>query len=79
MPGGATSPIERLAVCESGQGARSSGISYQRLLDTDTRPVPPVLRLESARDLPVVRVPIERYTSHDYHDLEVEKVWKRVW
>lgn len=73
------SPIEPLAVCEPGVGPRSSGISYQALLDTDTRPVPPVLRLESARDLPVARVPIERYTSHSYHDLEVEKLWKRVW
>ena len=62
-----------------GVGARSSGLSYQQLLDTDTRPVPEVLRWQSARELPVVRVPIERYTSRAFHDLEVEKVWKRVW
>jgi phenylpropionate dioxygenase-like ring-hydroxylating dioxygenase large terminal subunit len=38
-----------------------------------------VLRARSSRDLPVVRVPIERYTSREFHDLEVEKVWKKVW
>lgn len=64
---------------EPGQGPRSTGISYQQLLDADTRPVPDVLRMQSARDLPVVRVPIDRYTSREFHDLEVEKVWKRVW
>lgn len=59
--------------------ARSSGLSYQALLDTDTRPVPEVLRWQSARELPAVRVPIARYTSRAFHDLEVEKVWKKVW
>ena len=60
-------------------GPRSSGITYQELLDQDTRPVPAVLRLESARSLPEARVPIERYTSRDFHDLEIEKLWKKVW
>jgi phenylpropionate dioxygenase-like ring-hydroxylating dioxygenase large terminal subunit len=64
---------------EETRGARSTGISYQELLDTDTRPVPPVLRLQSARDLPVVRVPLERYVSQAFHELEVEKVWQKVW
>jgi phenylpropionate dioxygenase-like ring-hydroxylating dioxygenase large terminal subunit len=62
-----------------GQGARCSGLSYQELLDTDTRPVPEVLRWQSARDLPEARVPIARYTQQVFHDLEVEKVWKKVW
>ncbi len=70
---------EPLAPAQPGQGARSTGISYQQLLDTDTREVPEVLRLQSARELPVVRVPLERYTSRAFHDLEVEKVWKKVW
>ena len=39
--------IEPLGPSPSGQGPRSAGISYQQLLDTDTRPVPEVLRLES--------------------------------
>jgi phenylpropionate dioxygenase-like ring-hydroxylating dioxygenase large terminal subunit len=59
--------------------ARSPGLTYQQLLDSDTRPVPEVLRWQSARALPAVRVPIERYTSRAFHALEVEKVWKKVW
>ena len=62
-----------------GRGARSSGLSYQDLLDTDTRQVPEVLRLQSACELPTARVPIERYVSREFHDLEVEKLWKKVW
>jgi phenylpropionate dioxygenase-like ring-hydroxylating dioxygenase large terminal subunit len=71
--------IAPLPPTQPGQGPRSSGISYQDLLDTDTRPVPEVLRLQSARDIPVVRVPIERYVSQAFHDLEVDKVWMKAW
>ena len=71
--------IDPLPPADPGKGPRSSGISYQQLLDSDTRPVPEVLRLQSARDVPVVRVPIERYVSQEFHDLEVEKVWSKVW
>ena len=53
--------------------ARSGGVSYQQLLDIDTHPVPDVLRWESPIDLPPSRVPVEQYTSREYHDLEVEK------
>lgn len=61
------------------QGARSAGVLYQELLESDTRPVPPVLRLESPIEPGTTRVPVEQYTSRAFHDLEVEKVWKRVW
>ena len=61
------------------RGTGSSGISYQKLLDTDTREIPEVLRLQSARKLPPAVVPIERYTSQDFFDLKVEKVWKKTW
>jgi phenylpropionate dioxygenase-like ring-hydroxylating dioxygenase large terminal subunit len=61
------------------QGPRSAGISYQKLLDTDTREIPDVLRWESAREFPPAVVPIERYISRDFHDLEMEKVWKKCW
>jgi phenylpropionate dioxygenase-like ring-hydroxylating dioxygenase large terminal subunit len=62
-----------------GQGARSSGVTYQDLLDADTREVPEVLRWQSAAELPAAKVAIERYTSRAFHDLEVERVWKKVW
>ena len=59
--------------------ARSAGITYQELLDTDTHAVPPVLRLESPRDVGSSDVPIERYTTHEWHRREVDRLWMRVW
>ncbi len=64
---------------KSVSSARSPGLSYQELLDTDTKPAPPVLRLESPLDLPPTYVPLDRYTSRAFHDLEVEKMWKKTW
>jgi phenylpropionate dioxygenase-like ring-hydroxylating dioxygenase large terminal subunit len=58
---------------------KSRGLSYQQLLDTDTKPVPPILRATSPRYLGSHDIPVERYTSRAFHELEVEKVWKRVW
>lgn len=60
-------------------GARSRGISYQELLDSDTHEVPVVLRLESELEGAPLTVPAERYTSKAFHDLEVERLWKKVW
>lgn len=58
---------------------RSPGLTYQQLLDEDSRPVPEVLRLQSPKDLGDADVSIERYISKDWHDREVEHLWKRVW
>ena len=68
-----------MALREEQELARSPGISYQELLDTDSRPVPDVLRLESTAHLGSEDIPVERYTSRSWHDLEVERLWKRVW
>jgi phenylpropionate dioxygenase-like ring-hydroxylating dioxygenase large terminal subunit len=59
--------------------ARSPGITYQELLDTDTHPVPEVLRLESPRYLGSADISIERYISRDWHLREIDRLWKRVW
>ena len=59
--------------------AQSPGVTYQQLLDADTHPVPAVLRLESPRFLGNDDIPIERYTSRDWHRAEVEQLWMRVW
>lgn len=58
---------------------RSNGISYQELLDVDSRPAPDVLRWVSPMPPGPDFVPVERYTSAEFHRLEVEKLWKRVW
>ncbi len=53
--------------------------TVSELLRTDTRQVPPVLLEESAADLGVADVEREVFFSKQYHDLEVEKLWKKVW
>ena len=58
---------------------RSPGITYQQLLDQDTHQVPDVLRLQSPKDLGDADIPVERYISKDWFDLEVERLWRRVW
>jgi phenylpropionate dioxygenase-like ring-hydroxylating dioxygenase large terminal subunit len=58
---------------------RSPGITYQELLDHDTRDVPAVLRLESPPDSLPWKIPVERYTSADWHRREVANLWSRVW
>lgn len=58
---------------------RSPGLTYQQLLDQDTRPVPAVLREESPKHIPDMTISVDRYTSKAWHDLEVERLWRRVW
>ncbi len=58
---------------------RSRGRSYQDLLDSDTKPVPGVLRLDSPIEPGPTFVPVERYTSRAFHELEKERLWSRVW
>lgn len=59
--------------------ARSPGLSYQDLLDADTHPVPDVLRWESPPDFGDRDVSIDRYVTREWHELERERLWKRVW
>lgn len=58
---------------------RSAGVSYNALLDADTHPVRPILRVESPLPPGPTKVPAERYYSPQFHNLEVERLWKRVW
>ena len=58
---------------------RSAGISYEELLDRDTRPVPAHLREASPMPPGEQRVPTSIYYTKEFHDLEVERLWKRVW
>jgi phenylpropionate dioxygenase-like ring-hydroxylating dioxygenase large terminal subunit len=74
-------PEERRARRDAGTRAERSlpGHAYAELLDSDSRPVPELLRWRSSEEIPVQKVPIERYTSRAVHDLEVERLWRRVW
>jgi phenylpropionate dioxygenase-like ring-hydroxylating dioxygenase large terminal subunit len=58
---------------------RSPGITYQELLDRDTHPVAPSLRWVSAPDLGDQPIPVSRYTSRAFHELEKARLWPRVW
>ena len=68
-----------MTLIENLERPRSNSVTYQQLLDTDTRRVPEVLRRENPLSAGPVEVPVERYTSRAFFDLEVEKVWKRAW
>jgi phenylpropionate dioxygenase-like ring-hydroxylating dioxygenase large terminal subunit len=59
--------------------AHPPGALYQHMLDNDVRPAPANLRLQSRLKGGPIHVPADRYVSRAFHDLEVEKVWKRVW
>jgi nitrite reductase/ring-hydroxylating ferredoxin subunit len=64
----------------TGRGiARCPGPSYQQLLEADSRTVPDVLASESSCDLGTRPIAAERYTSQTFFDLEVERLWPRVW
>ena len=58
---------------------RSKGISYQELIRGDAVPAPRTLTLENPFDEPLTTVPIRRYTTQAFHDLEVAKLWPKVW
>ena len=58
---------------------RSSGLSYQELLDTDPVAPPAVLRLENPYQSELTSVPVSRYADPNYHQLEMQNLWARVW
>ncbi len=60
-------------------GGRSHGPSVQEILAKDRVPPPKTLTEQSQMDLGLEPVPVERYISRAWHDLEVERLWKRVW
>lgn len=54
-----------------------AGPSYQQLLDDETNPVPDSLRDNTLPYLGSENIKADRYTSREFHDLEVEHVWKK--
>lgn len=59
--------------------ARSKGPDYQSLLERDSRPAPAPLREEHSCYLGSDGIPVERYLSQAFFNLEVEHMWPRVW
>ena len=58
---------------------RSSGPSYQRVLDGDTHKAPEVLRAQASLDLGSADLPADVYLSPEQHRLEVDHLWRRTW
>ena len=52
---------------------------YQSLLDEETRAVPESLRTTSTAPDTDTEVARERYFDREFHHLEVERMWRRVW
>ncbi len=68
-----------MTTLDSDTTTRPTTVTFQDLLDADTHPVPPVLRWQARIGSGPTFVPVERYTSSEFHRLEVERVWRRVW
>ena len=58
--------------------SQSKDLTYQQLLDLDTHEVNPMLRLTSDVDFGTMNIPVERYLSQDFFDLEVEKILRKI-
>ena len=58
---------------------RSDGISYTDLLNKDKVRAPDTFFEEAPMKPGVTKVATDRFYSQEAHDLEVERLWKRVW
>ena len=61
------------------QSPRSGGISYQEVIRNDVVAPPRTLTLENPFDSRITSVPVTRYTTQAFHDLEMKKLWPKVW
>jgi phenylpropionate dioxygenase-like ring-hydroxylating dioxygenase large terminal subunit len=61
------------------QPVRGPAPSVQDFLDNDSRPVPDVLRYHRNDYLGDEDIDTDRYLSSEWHRMEVERVWRRVW
>ena len=59
--------------------ARSEGRSVQDVYASDRYPVPPLLRETASRFAGSDGLTTEAYTSLEFHDREMERMWPRVW
>ncbi len=59
--------------------ARDPSYSFQELLDREVIDVPAPLRASTDTYLGSEDLPIERWTSREIFELEVEKVWRKTW
>jgi phenylpropionate dioxygenase-like ring-hydroxylating dioxygenase large terminal subunit len=72
------SKVDTKSAGSAGQ-ARSSGISWQELMATETHPVPECLTEESYQYRGSAPLATDRYTSADFMRREQELLWPNVW
>jgi phenylpropionate dioxygenase-like ring-hydroxylating dioxygenase large terminal subunit len=70
---------EKVNLTEEQIKARNPSYSYQDLLDRENVEVPDSLRENTNTYLGSDDLPIDRWTSREFHDLEVEKMWSKTW
>jgi len=58
---------------------RSAGISYTDILEADSHPVRPILKVDSPIAPGPTVLDASIYYSREFHELEKEKLWKKVW
>jgi len=56
-----------------------AGQTYQDIALADGDDLPPVLRDRSNPPQPIADIPFSRYTDRAFFDLEMQKMWRRVW
>ncbi|MDH3645087.1 MAG: aromatic ring-hydroxylating dioxygenase subunit alpha, partial [Gammaproteobacteria bacterium] len=63
------------------QGVRTMDESFQQLLDSDTNAdhITRAMRRDAPIEPGPALVPTARYTSREYHELEKQYLWSRVW
>ena len=59
--------------------ARSTGPQYASVIATDRRPAPNVLQESTYKWIDADSIPVARYTSQDFHNLESERLWPSTW
>lgn len=59
--------------------ARCPGMSYQDIIRRDGGRVSDILALESNPPQTTANISFERYTSQSFFDLEMDKMWTKVW
>ena len=57
--------------------ARCPGLTVQDLLAKDSRAVPAYLTSHAYEYLGDAEIPYERYTSREFHEREIERMWPR--
>lgn len=70
---------EKVNLSEAEIAARNPSYSYQDLLDREQVDVPQALRESTDTYLGSEDLPLERWTSREFFDLEVEKMWSKTW